>query len=249
MFLMSQTLVNKKAERITRRDLPRLFVAMVTILFILPACGSAKDKEQKDEDILKNAAVVLQEMLGRNDVAPYMLARAKCIVVLPDVKKFGVGLGGSRGRGAMTCRKGKNFDGLWSAPALYSIGGSSIGLQLGGSSTDFVLLVTAEKGMEALLKGKAKLGSDASVAAGPSGSTTTSGIDGSDILGYGRTKGLYAGVALGGATVEPDDNGNRKLYGREISAREIVLGNAVQSPAAGQPLISLTNSIVAKSGK
>ena len=181
-------------------------------------------------------------MLGRGDITPALVAKANCIVVLPDVKKFGFGIGGSGGRGAMSCRQGKDFSGPWSPPALYTIGGASFGLQVGGSSTDFVLLVMDQKGVDTLLKGKVKLGRDASVAAGPNGATSAGTVGGSDMLSYGRTSGLFAGMSMGGASIEPDNGGNAALYGRPVMAREILRGNAAQTPPAGEPLITLLST-------
>jgi len=246
---MSQSLFKRAVGRVTRKGLLRLLATVVSILIIQPAWADATVEDQKDDETLKKTAAVLQEMLSRHDVAMYVLAKADCIIVLPGVKKFSIGIGGSGGGGAMSCRTGANFTGPWSAPALYSIGGASVGLQLGGSSTDFVLLLMSDKGVDVVLKGKTKLGSRASVGAGPSGATTTSGVGASDVLSYGRTSGLFAGVSLGGATLEPDNKGNKNLYGRAITASEIVLANAVQTPAAGQPLISLLNSKVAEHSK
>jgi lipid-binding SYLF domain-containing protein len=169
--------------------------------------------------------------------------------VLPSVKKGGFIIGGSGGRGAMSCRAGNKFDGEWSAPAMYSIGGASIGLQAGGSSTDYVLLVMDEKGVEAILQDKTKMGSDATAAAGPSGATTaSSSVGGADILTYARAKGLFAGVSLEGATLHQDGDANKRLYGRPAGARDIVRSNSVRTPAAGQALVALLNSKIPKHG-
>jgi SH3 domain-containing YSC84-like protein 1 len=188
----------------------------------------------------------LQGMIDDNNVPQDVLARADCVIVLPSVKKFGFGIGGSGGRGPMTCREGKDFSGKWSAPAMYSMGGASFGLQVGGSSTDFVLLIMSQKGVDAMLQGKTKLGSDATAAAGPSGATSAGTVGGSDILTYGRASGLFAGMSLGGATLQADDDANRRLYGKSISAQEIVTTTTVKTPAGGAALISLLNTKVAK---
>ena len=147
---------------ITKR---RLVTSIFIVLFILPVWGADK---AKDEETLRNAATVLQGMIEGNGVPQDVLVRADCVIVLPSVKKFGFGIGGSGGRGPMTCRAGKNFTGKWSAPAMYSIGGASFGLQAGGSSTDFVLLIMSQRGVDAMLQGKTKLGRNATAAAGPS---------------------------------------------------------------------------------
>ena len=127
----------------------RFLVTIFVVLFILPVWAADKSK---DEETLKNAATVLQGMIDSKDVPKDVLARANCVIVLPDVKKFGFGIGGSGERGPMVCRQGKNFSGKWSAPAMYTIGGASFGLQVGGSSTDFVLLIMSQKGVDAVLK-------------------------------------------------------------------------------------------------
>jgi SH3 domain-containing YSC84-like protein 1 len=230
---MLRSLLGRNASGIAKRTLPA-FLTAILILSIQPTWGGDKGK---DEETLKNAATVLQAMLNANDVPSSLLTKADCVIVLPEVKKFGIGIGGSGGRGPMSCRTGKDFGGKWSAPAMYTVGGVSVGLQLGGSSTDYVLLVMDQKGVDALLNGKTKLGSDATAAAGPNGATASSTTD-SDILTYGRAKGLFAGVSMGGAELEPDSDANQRLYGKSISAREIVIGNTVQTPAAGKSFIS-----------
>lgn len=193
---------------------------------------------------------MLLEAVNSGNVSPSALAKADCILVLPGVKKGGFIIGGTGGRGALSCRAGKDFDGAWSAPAMYSIGGASIGLQVGGSSTDFVLLIMGDKGVEAVLQDKTKMGSDATAAAGPSGASSTStSVGGADILTYARAKGLFAGVSLEGATLHQDGDANKRLYGKPISAREIVRENSVNTPAAGQSLVALLNSKVPKHGE
>jgi lipid-binding SYLF domain-containing protein len=215
-------------------------IAALALFVRLPA--SAGDL-QKDEETLKNAATVLLEIVNSGTVAPTVLAKANCVLVLPGVKKGGFIVGGSGGRGAMSCRAGAKFDGAWSAPAMYSIGGASIGLQVGGSSTDYVLLVMDEKGVEAVLQDKTKMGSDATAAAGPSGATTaSSSVGGADILTYAKAKGLFAGVSLEGATLHQDGDANKRLYEKAISARDIIRSTDVKPPVAAQSLIALLNS-------
>jgi SH3 domain-containing YSC84-like protein 1 len=218
------------------------FLGVMLLLIAVPVVWGAS--KSKDEETLTNAGTVLQAMLSSNAVPADLLRKAECVIVLPGVKKFGFGVGGSGGRGPMLCRTGKNFSGKWSAPAMYTIGGVSAGLQVGGSSTDYVLLVVSQKGVDALLKGKTKLGDEATAAAGPSGATASD--IGSDIVTYGRAKGLFAGVSLGGATLEPDQDANKRLYGKDVTADEIVIKNTVPTPAAGRPLVTLLNSKTAK---
>jgi lipid-binding SYLF domain-containing protein len=183
-------------------------------------------------------------MLDSKSVPSDVLARAYCVVVLPGVKKFGFGVGGSGGRGPMSCREGKDFKGAWSAPAMYSVSGASVGLQVGGSSSDFVLLVMSQKAVDAILQGKTKLGSDASAAAGPSGATATS-VD-TDIFTYGRAKGLFAGAALGAATLEEDKDANQRLYDKPVAAKDIFMMKAKQATPGAQRLVSVLNSKIAK---
>jgi SH3 domain-containing YSC84-like protein 1 len=212
-----------------------------SLLLMTPTRG---DDKSKDEETLRNASTVLNAMLESGNIPSDLLAKADCVAVLPGVKKFGFGVGGSGGRGPMSCRGGKNFGGDWSAPAMYSVGGASIGLQIGGSSTDFVLLIMSQDGVNALLQGKTELGTNVSAAAGPTGATTTS--LGTDILTYGRAKGLFAGATLGGASLEPDNDANNRLYDKAITAKDIVMENAVQATPGGQTLVSLLNSKIPK---
>lgn len=205
-----------------------------------PRLGGSKEK---DEETLKDATNVLQQMLSDQNIPSDVIAKADCVIVLPNVKKVGFLVGGSGGRGPMFCRR--NSTGKWSAPAMYSIGGVSAGLQVGGSSSDYVLLLMNEKGVNAILNGKTELGKDATATAGPSGATAAS-VGGSDILTYKRTKGLFAGVSLGGASLEPDNDANQRLYGKSISAQEIVQANAVPTPSAAQEMVSLLDSKYAK---
>ncbi len=236
---------HNESERSCRLNvIARQFLAMICVmLFALSAWAADKTK---DEETIRNAATVLQSMIDGKNVPSDVLARADCVVVLPGVKKFGVGVGGSGGRGPMVCRTGKNFTGPWSAPAMYSMGGASVGLQLGGSSSDFVLLVMSQKAVDALLNGKTKLGRDATAAAGPAGATTAGAVGGSDILTYGRSSGLFAGVSMGGATLEPDKDANERLYDKSIGAKDILFNGVANTTAAGKALDSVLNAAVAQ---
>ncbi len=216
-----------------------LSFALVALLF-----GSVTARAQKK--VLKRleaCAVVLKEVLGAPDqgIPQELLDRAECVGVFPSTKKFAIGLGGSYGRGAFVCRK-NNGRGPWGPPAMYGLGGPNIGFQLGGRSTDFVLLIMNPKGMRSLVKSKFKLGADASAAAGPKGRTAEAATDvtmGAEILTYSRTRGLFAGVSIEGAVLKQDDKANRKLYGRKIKATDILLNGSVSTPAAGQQLVQL----------
>jgi len=210
------------------------------LIWTLPAGGADKNK---DEETIRNATKVLQAMLDNKAVPDSLLVTADCIIVLPSVKKFAVGVGGTGGRGSMTCRDGEKFTGSkWSAPAIFAISGASAGLQIGGSSSDFVLLIMAPSAVNKVLEGKTKVGSDLTAAAGPTGATTASSVRGTDILTYGRAKGLFAGVSLNGASLEPDSDANQRLYDKTVSARAIVVDNAVKITPAGQSLVSLLES-------
>src|SRR5919204_2957147 len=186
----------------------------------------AREAATHEGERLRASGQVLKEILDiPDDIPKPLLDRAECVIVIPSVKKFAIGIGGSFGRGAMSCRTGKNFTGGWSAPALYALEGANIGLQLGGQATDFVLLVMNPKGAESLMKSKVKLGADAAAAAGPKGRDATAATDvlmRAEILSYSRSRGLFAGVSLDGSTLRQDNSANRKLYGQKVTAREIV---------------------------
>jgi len=198
--------------------------------------------QEKEQERLKHAGEVLLEILNIPDNLPKpVLDRAECVIVLPSVKKGAIGIGASLGRGAMSCRSGANFTGSWGPPAMYALEGVSLGFQLGGQATDFVLLVVNPKGVESMLKSKVKLGGDASAAIGPKGRDAEAATDvlmHAEILTYSRARGLFAGVSLEGSTLRQDNSANHKLYGREITAREIVRDHKVSTPAAGQLMVS-----------
>ena len=196
----------------------------------------------KEADRLEAAATVVREILDIPDGIPQeLLDKAECIVVMPSVKKFAIGIGGSYGKGAMVCRSGSGFDGPWGAPAMYRLAGGNIGFQLGGQATDFIFLVMNPKGVRSLLKSKVKLGVDASAAAGPKGRTAGASTDATmsaEILTYSRARGLFAGVAIEGSTLRPDTGANEKIYRRKITAKQIVLKEKVV-PVEGQELVEL----------
>ena len=201
---------------------------------------------QKEMDRLQASATVMKEILGMPDSIPKdLLDRAECVIVFPSVKKFAMGVGGSYGRGMMSCRGGQTFDGPWSAPSMVALEGGSVGFQLGAQATDFVLLVMNDRGADSVLGSKIKLGADASAAAGPKGRTAGAATDlamRAEILTYSRSRGLFAGVSLEGSTLRPDSDGNEAVYGRRLEAREIVRGGAVAIPQGAEPLIDLLNS-------
>ncbi len=227
--------------RHTKTVMVRLLTSLLLIL-TLPSWGADK---ASDEQTLRNAATVLQAMVASKDVPASVVAKADCIIILPSVKKFAIGIGGTGGRGPMSCRGGKNFSGKWSAPAMYTIGGASAGFQIGGTTSDFVLLIMAPEAVDKVLNSKVKVGQDVTAAAGP-GVTKAGSVGGSDILSYARAKGLFAGMSLSGSSLDPDEDANERLYGKALSAREIVTGNTVKATPGGQSLVSLLNSKEAK---
>jgi lipid-binding SYLF domain-containing protein len=209
-----------------------------------PSVARAANRD-KDEDRLKDCGTVLKEILDIPDDIPQgLLDKADCVVVYPSVLKAAFVVGGSYGRGAMTCRKGDNFKGSWGAPTMMALEGGSFGLQIGGQATDFVLLVMNEGGARGILAGKVKLGGDASVAAGPVGRNASAETDvtlRSEILSYSRSRGLFAGISLEGSTIRPDNKANEQIYGKKLEASQIVLSDQVSVPAAGQQLVSTLN--------
>jgi lipid-binding SYLF domain-containing protein len=217
------------------------------LLFLIPALilpALAAD-DGTEVDRVENSGHVLKEILNIPDNIPQdLLDKAECIIVLPSVKKAAFGIGASYCRGVMICRSGLSYTGPWGPPALYALEGASIGFQLGGQATDFVLLVMNPAGARSLLSSKVKLGADASAAAGPKGRTAEGATDvvmTAEILSYSRNKGLFAGVSLEGSTLRSDGSANEKLYGKKVSARDIIRGGKVKSPAAAAELISLLN--------
>jgi len=218
---------------------------LVLLLLAAPALLSAKEekRDEKEEERVKDAGEVLKEILNIPDDIPQdLLDKAECVIILPSVKKGAFGIGGSYGRGVMVCRSGEHYTGKWGAPALYALEGISIGFQLGGQATDFVLLVMNPKGARSLLSSKVKLGADASAAAGPKGRTAEGATDvvmSAEILSYSRNKGLFAGLSLEGSTLRSDGSANEKLYGRKQSAKEIISQGKVAIPASAHELVSL----------
>ena len=202
--------------------------------------------DEREVARVKDAGTVLKEILNIPDDIPHdLLNKAECMIILPSVLKGAFGIGGSYGRGVMVCRSGEHYKGRWGAPALYALEGVSIGFQLGGQATDFVLLVMNQKGAQSLLYSKVKLGADASAAAGPKGRTAEGATDivmNAEILSYSRNKGLFAGVSLEGSTLRSDGSANEKLYGKKLSAKEIIREGRVGIPPCARELVSLLNT-------
>lgn len=217
--------------------LKTLVVLGLTALITTPLLAQNKAAER-----VEDAGRVTSEIMNvPDDIPQNVLNKAYCVVVLPSVKKFAFGFGGSYGRGVMTCRQGSNFDGRWGAPTMMSLAGGSFGLQIGGQATDFVLLMMTADSARSMLKSKVKLGGDVSAAAGPVGrnaSAETDAMLNAQILSYSRAKGLFAGVSLSGSTLKADDDANKELYGKKLTAQQIVFQHAVRPPASARLLLS-----------
>ncbi len=212
-------------------------LALVSVAMTLPAFA-----QNKIDDRLGNSAEVLKQILSKSDeIPPAYLHKAVCVLVFPSVKKVAIGIGGTYGRGVIVCRSGVDMRGPWSAPAMYKLDTGSLGVQLGTSSTDYVLLVESKTGAEKILSGKMKLGADATAVAGPTGAKALAANDTNvDVLTYSRAKGgLFAGAALSGAGLDTDDDANKSVYGKDITATVIVREGAVKPTPAGQPLVNV----------
>jgi SH3 domain-containing YSC84-like protein 1 len=215
-------------------------VALLIAVISLPAFG-----QKKEQDRVANAGKVMQEIVNiPDDIPQSVLDKAECVVVLPSVLKFAIGVGGSYGRGVMTCRGGKDFKGPWGPPSMMALEGGSFGLQLGGQATDFVLLLMSPRSAQNILVSKVKLGGDASAAAGPVGRTASAETDATlraEILSYSRARGLFAGISLAGSTLRADNDANKSLYGKDVSAQDIVFEHAVAAPPSAKLLLATLN--------
>jgi lipid-binding SYLF domain-containing protein len=224
-----------------RKLVPCISSILLALIALLGEVASASD-QTKDDDRLRNSGTVLKEILDVPDSIPQsLLDKADCVVVFPSVLKAAFIVGGSYGRGAMSCRKGEDFKGAWGAPTMMALEGGSFGFQIGGQATDFVLLVMNDRGASGILASKVKLGADASVAAGPVGRDAAADTDATlraEILSYSRARGLFAGISLEGSTIRPDNGDNRQVYGKNIPAKDIVLAGTVPVPPAAEELIS-----------
>lgn len=217
-----------------------LISIVVLAMLSLPAYAQRKEIER-----VQNAGTVMSEILKIPDNVPQqLLDKAECVIVFPSVIKFALIFGGSYGRGVMTCRSGKDFRGPWGAPTMMALEGMNFGLQLGGQATDFVLLVMNPRGADSILSSKVKLGAGLSAAAGPKGRDATAATDvalRAEILSYSRSRGLFAGAYLEGSSLRPDNDANQRLYGRAISAKQIVLGAEMAPPPAAKDLLASLN--------
>jgi SH3 domain-containing YSC84-like protein 1 len=215
-----------------------LLVACMGLIATAPLFAANHEQER-----LEKAGVVMQEIMDIPENIPQeVIEKAECVIVFPSVLKAAFVVGASYGRGAMVCRSGAHFHGPWGAPAMMALEGGSVGFQIGGQATDLVLLVMNDRGASSILESKVKLGGDASVAAGPVGRDTTANTDAymrAEILSYSRTRGLFAGVSLEGSTLRPDNDATADVYGRKLTAKEIILGGEVRTPASGRHLVAV----------
>ncbi len=213
------------------------------LMLICLVLTSSSWGQKKEDERLQAAATVMKEILGMPEGIPKnLLNKSVCVAIFPSVKKAAFLVGGSYGRGLITCRTGQKFAGPWSAPAMFALEGGSFGLQIGGSETDFVLLIMNEKGANSVMSSKVKIGADAAAAAGPKGREAEAATDvvlKAEILTYSRAKGAFAGVSLEGSTLRSDDGANKELYGKELSAKEIVREGKVRAPTAARPLLGV----------
>ena len=220
----------------------RIALGMLFSLAAAPVFAAPAEND-KETDRLENAGVVMEEIMNIPDNIPQdLIDKAECVIVFPSVLKGAFIVGGSYGRGAMVCRTGEHFTGPWGAPSMMALEGGSLGFQLGGQATDFVLLVMNPRGATAILNSKVKLGADMAAAAGPKGRVASADTDATlraEILSYSRSRGLFAGVSLEGSSLRPDNDANEKLYGKKLTGEDIVRKGMVPVPPSGQKLVSL----------
>lgn len=212
------------------------------------------DSGEKEKDRIKESSNVLKEILDAPDkgIPGSVLNGSKCVIVIPGVKKAALGIGASYGRGVMTCRQGEDFKGPWSSPMMMATESGSIGFQIGGSGTDFVILVLNEGGARSVMKSKLKLGADASIAAGPVGRTaeaSTNGVMKAQMLSYSRSRGVFGGVSLSGASLRVDGDANKNLYGDKVTPEQIVQGQGITTPEEGKPLIEELTAATSKAAQ
>ena len=229
-----------------KRFAMKVWLACGVAAILAMAFGPATAAQGKEQDRVENAGKVMKEIMDvPDDIPQSVIDKADCVVVLPSVLKFAIGIGGSYGRGVMTCRGGASFHGHWGPPTMMALEGGSFGLQLGGQATDFVLLLMNERAASSILSSKVKLGGDVSAAAGPVGRNASAETDvamRAQILSYSRARGLFAGISLAGSTLRPDNDANKRLYGKEVAAKEIVLHHAVPPPPSAKLLLATLNA-------
>ena len=232
--------------RVTKLMLAASLAAFLGISWVCVSKSTVRAKDVDDTTKRLNAAAdVLSEIMAAPDkgIPKDLLDKAACAVIVPNVKKGAFIVGTKYGRGFIVCRN-KNGRG-WSAPAGVRVEGGSVGFQIGGSETDVIMLVMNEAAINKLLSSKFTIGADASVAAGPVGRTSSAETDAqlhAELLTYSRTRGLFAGVSLQGATLRPDDDANKDMYGKPMANQDIVLGS-ITPPAIASRLIAELNQL------
>jgi lipid-binding SYLF domain-containing protein len=213
-----------------------------SLLIVLALVGLPAYAQKDENNRIKNAGQVMTEILNiPDDIPADILNKAECVIVLPSVMKAAFIVGGSYGRGVMTCRSGPDFNGRWSAPSMMAIEAGSVGFQIGGQATDFVLLVMNQRGAKSILSSQVKLGADVAAAAGPKGRNASAATDvtlRAEILSYSRSRGLFAGISLEGSTLRTDNDGNERLYGKGVSGEDIVINSKIHAPASAKLLVS-----------
>lgn len=216
----------------------KIWASLLAALFFV---SPVKADNKKEVDRVENSGKVLTEILDvPEDIPQDLLDKASCVIVLPSVVKAAFVVGANYGRGVMTCRRGEKFSGKWGPPTMMALEGGSFGLQIGGQATDFVLLLMNDRSAQGVLNSKVKLGADASAAAGPKGRDAAAATDATmraEILSYSRARGAFAGVSLEGSTLRPDNDANKRLYGKEISAADIALKDKVPPPPSAKELL------------
>ena len=227
-----------------------------TLAFALVLCTSAllpaAEKQSKEAKRLEDATYVINEIMQTpdNSIPGDLLDHAVCVGIVPSQVKGAFIVGGSWGRGALICRKGGN--GPWAAPSLFSIFGGSFGFQIGGQATDIVFIVMNSGGARKLLQSGVKLGADVSAAAGPVGRDAQAETDAqlhAEILTYSRSRGLFAGVSLAGSVIRTDEDGNQRLYGHAVTAKDILLRGTVPPPAAAKSLDNILTKYSPRGGE
>jgi lipid-binding SYLF domain-containing protein len=230
--------INSRRDELMRKTILTLMAFVLTAAPLLAAPDNSRETDR-----LENAGSVLKEILDVPDDIPQdLLDKAECVVIFPSVLKVAFGFGGSYGRGAMVCRSGEHFTGPWGAPSMMALEGGSFGFQLGGQATDFVLLIMNPRGARAVLANKVKLGADMAAAAGPKGRNAAAATDitlRAEILSYSRSRGLFAGISLEGSTLRPDGDANEKIYGKKVSAEDIVRRGVVPIPPSAKSMVAL----------
>src|SRR3981189_1390 len=221
----------------------KLWVSLVAGVLVITTTPAADNK--KEVERVENSGIVISEILDiPDDIPQSLLDKSECVIILPSVLKAAFIVGASYGRGGMTCRTGEKFKGPWGSPTMVALEGGSVGLQIGGQATDFVLLLMSPRSAENILSSKVTLGGDASAAAGPVGRNASAETDvtlRAEILSYSRARGLFAGVSLAGSTLRPDNDANKNLYGKEVDAEAIVFDKAVPAPPSAALLLSTLN--------